>query len=735
MQQGPHEAAPRRVASSAMLQLRGPFLTLVAALLVAVSASVTAGFIGIGHLDRALRGIAANDVQRLLLTTHVRRLFRSELVLVHELDNAGEPGRREALEQRRAAVQRERAALLAKLRVLGIPDQERALQTLEEEHRDSRQTGFRYSSRWETAIASILTATESRLARAVADAESRGRTARVLLIAASSLAAALALALGGAVLRRVRSASRTLAASEEQFRRVVESAPSLLAILSPTQTLSFLPARGPAFLGVSRERLQAEPLCWVDPEDRPQLQARLDEALRPSAGAATVGLRARRDDASTWQASVSVTPLGAEHGLAGVVLQILDVTQQYEAEKARLALEAQLRQSQKMESVGRLAGGVAHDFNNLLTAILGYASLAQLGGGAAKPEYIEGIVAAAERAAALTRQLLAFSRKHVIAPLPTALDELIRRLETLLVRLIGEDVRLEVRAQPDLGRCLVDANQVEQVILNLAVNARDAMPNGGTLRIEARNAELDQGYVDRHPDAKAGRYVLLAVSDTGVGMSREVQSRLFEPFFTTKPRGQGTGLGLSVVYGTVHQHGGTIDVSSEPGLGTTVRIYWPRIEGDSRGAVVAPAQKASPRGTESILLVEDDPLVRDFTAAALASHGYEVLVADDAAEALRLASERSTPPRLLLTDVILPDRNGCQLAKDLAIRWPEMPVLFCSGYSDRLMTQSGRLSPGVDYLQKPYDATTLVSRVRAAIDSAGIVGGQPRPMASRWQAE
>ena len=259
---------------------------------------------------------------------------------------------------------------------------------------------------------------------------------------------------------------------------------------------------------------------------------------------------------------------------------------------------------------------------------------------------------------------------------------------------------------------------MEQVILNLAVNARDAMPNGGTLRIETRNAELDESYVAKHPDAKPGRYVLLAVSDTGVGMSREVQSRLFEPFFTTKPRGQGTGLGLSVVYGAVQQHGGAIDIATEPGLGTTVRIYWPRIESESVDAAMPGEPAASPRGTESVLLVEDDPLVRGFTAEALASHGYEVLVAASAVEALRIASGRSVPPGLLLTDVILPDRNGTQLARDLAIRWPEMPVLYCSGYSDRLMTESGRLAPEIDYLQKPYDAATLVSRVRAAIDSA-----------------
>ncbi len=728
---GAQETTPGRGASAAVFQLRRSFLTLVAVLLVAVSACVVAGVIGIGLLDRALREIASGDVQRVLLTTHVRRLFRSELVLVHERDTAREPARRQALDDRRVALQAERATLLEQLRVLGLPGREQELRVLEEEHRASTRPDFRYSNRWEGAIAAILTTTEQRLARAAAEAERRAGTARALLIAVSSLAAALALVLGSLVLRRVRTASRALAASEEQFRRVVESAPSLLAILSPQGGLAFLPARGEEFLGVARARLQAEPLCWVHAHDRPQLESRFAPGRRPSA-TETVSLRAQRDDGTIWHATVFVTPLGDEPSLSaatdhlphgggggGVVLQILDVTQQHEAEQARLALEAQLRQAQKMESIGRLAGGVAHDFNNLLTAIRGYASLAQLdAGGAARSAHLDGIVAAAERATALTGQLLAFSRKHALASAPTALDELIGRLETLLVRLIGEDVRLEVRSEPELGRCLVDVNQVEQVILNLAVNARDAMPNGGTLRIEAANAELDEGYVARHPDAKVGRYVLLSVSDTGVGMSREVQSRLFEPFFTTKPRGQGTGLGLSVVYGTVHQHGGTIDVSSEPGLGTTVRIYWPRIEASSAVAALKRGTPLSPRGTETVLLVEDDPLVRDFSTQALVSHGYVVRAAGSAAEALRLASEQSAAPGLLLTDVILPDRNGYQLARDLTGRWPELPVLFCSGYSDRLLAQAGPRAAELDFLQKPYEADTLVSRVRAAIDAA-----------------
>ena len=704
------------------LRLRGPFLTLVLTLLMAVSASTIAGFAGIGSLDRTLRETVDGEVRRLLLATHVRRLFRSELVLVLELDGVQDPRQREELQRRRQLVLVERGARLRELRDLGVPGQEAALATLLEEHQAAALSRPR-QPRWEAAVASVLALAEGRLARAEERAESQGRLARRLLIGVSTLAAALAVSLGTVVLRRVRAASRALSASEQQFRCVVESAPSLLAILAPSQRLEFLPARGPAFLGVAGERLREEPLCWVHPDDRAELRARIDQVAKGPGAPSPVQLRSVRgvrDDGGQWNAAVSLTPLREDAGaLSGVVVQILDVTPQHQAEAARRALEEQLRQAQKMESVGRLAGGVAHDFNNLLTAISGYASLAQLPRNHPRvPEYVAGIAEAAERASALTRQLLAFSRKHVIAPVPTALDQLVQRLQAMLARIIGEDVSLEVRSAPDLGVCLVDPNQVEQVILNLVVNGRDAMPNGGRLLLEVRNATVDEQYAALHPDTKPGRYVLLAVTDTGIGMAQEVHSRLFEPFFTTKPRGRGTGLGLSVVYGTVRQHGGSIRVDSEPGRGTTVSIYWPRIEADVEVPAALPASAGRRSGSETILLVEDDPLVRSYTVDALQTHGYEVLVGGSAGEARRLAERRPVAPGLLLTDMILPDGNGRALADELLRRWPAMPVLFCSGYTERLLDDSGRLPPGVDFLPKPYDTATLLDRVRAAIDSA-----------------
>lgn len=716
--QPPSHPPTATTAPQSPIQSRGLLLTLVIALLLAVGVSVGAGLVGIGALDSALREVAEVDSQRVLTVTHIRRLFRSEVVLAHDLEATNDRTQRSDLENRRAKIREERAVLLDRLSRLGVLGQEQALGLLKQDHDTIVRQGHDAAKNWESAVALILTATQDRLVRASSEATEASRAARTQLVVVSTLAAGLALLLGVIGLRRVRAASESLARSEAQFRAVVQSAPSLLAMLSPEGRLVYVPPRAAGVLGTTLELLSEDPLRWVQGEDRRALEASINAALSGTVGQLPVKLQATRDDATTWYASASVTPLfDAKCQVVSILLQILDISLQCAAERAQHELEEQLRQAQKMETVGRLAGGVAHDFNNLLTAIKGYASLAQQEPNAPDlPEFIDGIITAADRASHLTRQLLAFSRKHVIAPVPTDMGALLRGIEKLLVRVIGEDVRLEVQTDDGLSRCLVDPNQVEQVVMNLAINARHAMPEGGRLLIETRNAKLDEGYTVRHPTVPPGPYVLLSVSDTGTGMSKEVQARIFEPFFTTKPVGQGSGLGLSVVYGTVQQHGGTIDVYSELGLGTTFRIYLPAVEVQESASSQLVVASLYPRGNETVLLVEDDVLVRNFAARTLTQQGYRVIDTPDAISAMRAVTELGHPPEILVTDVILPGITGPAFASELLALYPALPVLFTSGYSDRLLAERGQLPVDVDYLQKPFDAGTLARRVRLAID-------------------
>ncbi len=712
-----HDPA-RRSPPAPQLRVRGPFVILLVVLFATVSVSVSAGLLGLEHIGATLREVTRIDAQRLLTVTHVRRLFRSEIVLEHQLEAASDPEAREQLARERERVRTERGFLMARLRELGVLGQEQAYRTLLEDHERIHDPLHGAPIEWEGAVATILDATQRRFEVATREAESTSRMATARLLGVSSLAVMLAVLLGAVILRRVRAASLELLRSEEQFRTVVQSAPSVLLMLAQDQSLLYVPPRAVTAFGWSLSALERDFLVWVHESDREVLAARIDAALGDGELQVPLRIKAVRSDQSTWQASVSATRLAdIEGGVRGVILQVLDVSEQCRAEDTQARLEEQLHHAQKMETIGRLAGGVAHDFNNLLTAIKGYGSLAVQDPKSEEiPEYLDGIMAAADRAGHLTRQLLAFSRKHVIAPVPTHLGELVYGIEKLLGRIIGEDIKLEVCVDPELSSCLVDPHQVEQVVMNLAINARDAMPAGGKLVIEVSNVELDEGYTARHPTVTPGPYVLLSVTDTGTGMSKEVLEQAFEPFFTTKPAGQGTGLGLSVVYGAVHQHGGSLDVYSEVGLGTCVRAYWPRLE-ESR-VVDSEKGEAAPllRGHELVLVVEDDALVRAFTAKVLLQHGYRVLVADSAAEALRLAHEALPSLGLLLTDVILPDKSGPELAREISAGRPTLPVLFTSGYSNQLLAQRGRLAAGVAYLPKPYDMTTLLVRIREAIN-------------------
>ena len=381
-------------------------------------------------------------------------------------------------------------------------------------------------------------------------------------------------------------------------------------------------------------------------------------------------------------------------------------------------LQRDLVQAQKMEAVGRLAGGIAHDFNNLLTAILGSAELAldTLPAGAPEREEVDEVRKAALRAADLTRQLLAFSRQQVIAPKVLNPNDVVGGMDKMLRRLLGEDVELRAALASDLGAVKVDPSQLEQVVLNLAVNARDAMPDGGTLTIETQNIELDQRYVQGHLSAQPGPYVMLAVSDTGVGMDAGTQARIFEPFFTTKEKGRGTGLGLATVYGIVKQSGGWIWVYSEPGHGTTFKVYFPRVAEVAAPATTSPAPPASVRGSETILVVEDDETIRNLVLKVLKGNGYTVLVAANGDEAERVAGQHHGRIHLLITDVVLPGLSGPEVARRLVTTRTDTRVLYLSGYTNDAVLRRGVLEAGVAFLQKPFTPGVLGRKIREVLD-------------------
>jgi len=385
----------------------------------------------------------------------------------------------------------------------------------------------------------------------------------------------------------------------------------------------------------------------------------------------------------------------------------------------RKRLEEQLLQSQKMEAVGQLAGGVAHDFNNILTAIVGYTDLlaADFSPNSRELEDLEEIRKAARRAAALTRQLLSFSRKQVLEPRIIDLNGVVTNLEKMLRSLISENIELKTALATGLGAARADPNQIEQVIMNLAINARDAMPEGGTLTIETGNATLDENYAARHVSVVPGAYVMLAVTDTGCGMNEETKARMFEPFFTTKPPGRGTGLGLSTVYGIVKQSGGNIWLYSEPGRGTTFKIYLPTVAAlpEDIGKVV-PAEAAR-HGGGTVLVVEDDDQLRRLTHRALAARGYTVLEADRGRAALDIARRHKGMIDLLLTDVVMPDTNGRKLADALRAARPGLRVLYMSGYPDGAIASHGMLEHGVAYLAKPFTTEAITRKVREVLDA------------------
>jgi PAS domain S-box-containing protein len=439
--------------------------------------------------------------------------------------------------------------------------------------------------------------------------------------------------------------------------------------------------------------------------------ARRETVIAPS-------LPCLRKDGTVFYADVAATPV-VMNGRKCNVGFFLDVTYRRRAEEERAELQEHLRASQKMESIGQLAGGVAHDFNNLLAVILSYTEFAMKEtreGDPLRNDLLE-VQKAADRAAALTRQLLAFSRKQVLRPVPLSLNQTTAGLEKMLRRIIGEDIDLVLTPAQDLGLTLADPGQIEQVIMNLVVNARDAMPEGGKLSIETSNVEVDEEYAARHVAVTPGSYVQLAVTDTGRGMDEQTKSRIFEPFFTTKAKGKGTGLGLSTVYGIVKQSGGNIWVYSEVGQGTTFKIYLPRESSAVAAVTTAPAATRPTTGTETILVVEDEEALRKVAKRSLEAAGYTVLAAADGDEALQVAAQHAGTIHLLLTDVVMPRMSGRALAQELAKSRPTLKVVYTSGYTDNAIVHHGVLDAGTHFIGKPSTGAALTCKVREVLDA------------------
>jgi two-component system cell cycle sensor histidine kinase/response regulator CckA len=509
-----------------------------------------------------------------------------------------------------------------------------------------------------------------------------------------------------------RKAEAALRESEERYRTLVEGVRDIIFALSPEGTIASLNPAFETITGWRREEWVGQPFeRLVHPEDLPLALELLGRVVRGELRPASQ-FRVRTAKGDYRVGEFSATPQLHEGRLVGILGIGRDVTE-------RVQLEQQLRQAQKMEAVGRLAGGIAHDFNNILTAITGYADLLLEDLGATDPrrQDADEIHKAADRAAGLTRQLLAFSRQQVLQPTVLEVNKLVSDLEKMLRRLLGEDVELGTRLAPTTGRVKADPGQLEQVIMNLAVNARDAMPNGGKLTLETGNVDLDEAYAADHYPARAGPFVLLAVSDTGIGMSEETQAHMFEPFFTTKEKGKGTGLGLATVYGIIKQSGGFIWVYSEVGHGTTFKLYLPRVEElAERASQPAQAPARAARGTETVLVVEDEAPVRSVARQVLERHGYTVLEAPSAEAALDIATRYSGTIHLLLTDVVMPGLNGRELATRLANLRPDARVIFMSGYTDDAVTRHGVLEPGSAYVQKPFTPDAIARKVREVLD-------------------
>lgn len=520
------------------------------------------------------------------------------------------------------------------------------------------------------------------------------------------------------ILEDLKAENQARQARESELQKVtmaVEQAGEMVMITDSHGTIQYVNPAFTAVTGYSREEaIGQNPRLLKSGKQDLEFYQEMRATLRD--GRTFHGSMVnKRKDGTLYTEDATISPVKDASGqILNYVAVKRDVTEHLRAEEERVKLEEQFQQAQKVESIGRLAGGVAHDFNNLLSIILGYSEmvLSKLNPNDPLREDICEILEAGQRSAALTRQLLAFSRKQTLQPEVLDLNQLVRDLEKMLHRLIGEDIQLELALAENIGRVKVDPGQIDQVLMNLVINARDAMPRGGKLLIETRSVELDYTYTMNHPGSKAGKYVMLAVTDTGCGMSREISGQIFDPFFTTKEKDKGTGLGLSTVYGIVKQSDGNIWVYSEPGQGTTFKMYFPNTEAVQESAIARPEAPALVTGGEHILVVEDEGSLRKMMASILKRLGYQVTLAAGGSEALLLIEENGQKFDLLITDVVMPHMSGKELVDRLQRNQPDLKILYMSGYTDDAIVHHGVLDPGTPFIQKPFTEQALSVKIR-----------------------
>ncbi len=509
-----------------------------------------------------------------------------------------------------------------------------------------------------------------------------------------------------------KRAEKALRESEERYRRLVEVSPYAIFITRRHRIVFMNQACYRLLKATSPDQIIGRsPFDFFDPEDDPAVIDTFRRALGEGRHLPLIERRILCLDGTVITAELAVSPL-TDHASAAMQVILHDITE-------RKHLEEQVRQSKKMEAVGQLAGGVAHDFNNMLTIIAGHGDLLAEDSTLTDDQRrsIEQIRQACIRASSLTAQLLAFSRRQVMQPKVLNLNDIVANMEPMLRPLVGEHITLFTVLSPGLGHVRADPNQLEQVLINLTMNARDAMPEGGTLTIETGGCDLDEDVIGRQRlDTRPGRYVSLRVADTGVGMDEDTLARIFEPFFTTKPKGKGTGLGLSTVYGIIKQSGGSIAVRSKPGQGASFTIYLPRVEEPACTDITDTESPEAFEGTETVLVAEDEPGVRSLVRDSLRSRGYAVLEAGNGTEALALAERHSGPIHLLLTDVIMPQMNGRELSERLKARRPGLKVLFMSGYTDDAVLRHGVVTEDLPFIQKPFTPSALAGKLRTVLD-------------------